>query len=171
MRRLTWQSGGSPMIKTMFEVFDKINSNLENNIAEISFKQSQMSITFEDQTIISWDDLMELQGIENQYSITSISTFNECLHVVFSNLDETLINLKTTVEPYSFLYSFIFNLRETLCSCPALEYVISSNYIKIYLDLPNIHARDIINVDKELNSEGILELSSQRPYLLYVKDW
>lgn len=171
MRRLTWQSGGSPMIKTMFEVFDKINSNLENNIAEISFKQSQMSITFEDQTIVSWDDLMELQDIENQYAITSISTFNECLHVVFSNLDETLINLKTTVEPYSFLYSFIFNLKETLCSCPALEYVISSNYIKIYLDLPNIYARDVINVDKELNSESILELSSQRPYLLYVKDW
>lgn len=158
------------MIKTMFEVFDKINSNLENNIAEISFKQSQMSITFEDQTIVLWDDLMELQRIEDQYAITSISTFNECLHVVFSNLDETLIN-KVTVEPYSFLYSFIFNLKETLCSCPALEYVISSNYIKIYLDLPNIYARDIVNVDKEINSEGILELSSQRPYLLYVKDW
>ena len=170
MRRLTWQSGGSPMIKTMFELFDKINSDLENNIAEISFKQSQMSITFEDQTIVLWDDLMELQCIEDQYAITSISTFNECLHIVFSNLDETLIN-KVTVEPYSFLYSFIFNLKETLCSCPALEYVISSNYIKIYLDLPNIHAGDIINVDKELNSEGILELSSQRPYLLYVKDW
>lgn len=170
MRRLTWQSGGSPMIKTMFEFFDKINSNLENNIAEISFKQSQMSITFEDQTIVLWDDLMELQRIEDQYAITSISTFNECLHVVFSNLDETLIN-KVTVEPYSFLYSFIFNLKETLCSCPALEYVISSNYIKIYLDLPNIYARDIVNVDKEINSEGILELSSQRPYLLYVKDW
>lgn len=170
MRRLTWQSGGSPMIRTMFEVFDKINSNLENNIAEISFKQSQMSITFEDQTIVLWDDLMELQRIEDQYAITSISTFNECLHVVFSNLDETLIN-KVTVEPYSFLYSFIFNLKETLCSCPALEYVISSNYIKIYLDLPNIYARDIVNVDKEINSEGILELSSQRPYLLYVKDW
>lgn len=158
------------MIKTMFELFDKINFNLENNIAEISFKQSQMSITFEDQTIVSLDDLMELQCIENQYAITSISTFNECLHVIFSNLDETLIN-KVTVEPYSFLYSFIFNLKEILCSCPALEYVISSNYIKIYLDLPNIYARDIINVDKELNSEGILELSSQRPYLLYVKDW
>lgn len=158
------------MIKTMFELFDKINSNLENNIAEISFKQSQMSITFEDQTIVLWDDLMELQCIEDQYAITSLSTFNECLHVVFSNLDETLIN-KVTVEPYSFLYSFIFNLKETLCSCPALEYVISSNYIKIYLDLPNIYARDIINVDKEINSEGILELSSQRPYLLYVKDW
>lgn len=158
------------MIKTMFELFDKINFNLENNIAEISFKQSQMSITFEDQTIVSLDDLMELQCIENQYAITSISTFNECLHVIFSNLDETLIN-KVTVEPYSFLYSFIFNLKEILCSCPALEYVISSNYIKIYLDLPNIYARDIINVDKELNSEGILELSSQRPYLLYAKDW
>ena len=158
------------MIKTMFELFDKINFNLENNIAEISFKQSQMSITFEDQTIVSLDDLMELQCIENQYAITSISTFNECLHVIFSNLNETLIN-KVTVEPYSFLYSFIFDLKEILCSCPALEYVISSNYIKIYLDLPNIYARDIINVDKELNSEGILELSSQRPYLLYVKDW
>ncbi len=158
------------MIKTMFELFDKINFNLENNIAEISFKQSQMSITFEDQTVVSLDDLMELQCIENQYAITSISTFNECLHVIFSNLDETLIN-KVTVEPYSFLYSFIFNLKEILCSCPALEYVISSNYIKIYLDLPNIYTRDIINVDKELNSEGILELSSQRPYLLYVKDW
>ena len=97
------------MIKTMFELFDKINSNLKNNIAEISFKQSQMSITFEDQTIVSWDDLMELQGIENQYSITSISTFNECLYVVFSNLDETLIN-KVRVELYSFLYPFIFIL-------------------------------------------------------------
>lgn len=170
MRQLIWQSRGYQMIKTMFEFFDKINSNLENNIAEISFKQSQMSITFEDQTIVLWDDLMELQRIEDQYAITSISTFNECLHVVFSNLDETLIN-KVTVEPYSFLYSFIFNLKETLCSCPALEYVISSNYIKIYLDLPNIYARDIVNVDKEINSEGILELSSQRPYLLYVKDW
>mgnify|MGYP006391889965 CR=1 FL=1 len=170
MRQLIWQSRGYQMIKTMFEFFDKINSNLENNIAEISFKQSQMSIIFEDQTIVLWDDLMELQRIEDQYAITSISTFNECLHVVFSNLDETLIN-KVTVEPYSFLYSFIFNLKETLCSCPALEYVISSNYIKIYLDLPNIYARDIVNVDKEINSEGILELSSQRPYLLYVKDW
>ena len=170
MRQLIWQSRGYQMIKTMFEFFDKINSNLENNIAEISFKQSQMSITFEDQTIVLWDDLMALQRIEDQYAITSISTFNECLHVVFSNLDETLIN-KVTVEPYSFLYSFIFNLKETLCSCPALEYVISSNYIKIYLDIPNIYARDIVNVDKEINSEGILELSSQRPYLLYVKDW
>lgn len=158
------------MIRTMFEFFDKINFILENNIAEISFKQSQISITFEDQTIVSLDDLMKLQSIESQYSITSISTFNECLHVIFSNLDETLIN-KVTAEPYSFLYSFIFELKEILCSCPALEYVISSNYIKIYLDLPNIYARNIINVDKKLDSEGVLELSSQRPYLLYVKDW
>lgn len=159
------------MIKEMFKCFETINRKLDNNIAEISLKQTQMSITFEDQTVVSAKDLRQLDDtIEPQFSITNVMTFNECLYVIFSDLQEKLIN-KVTVEPYSFLYSFIFDLKDLLCACPALEYVISSNYIKVYLDLPNLHIKDLVEVDKKLQSEGILELSMQRPYLLYVKDW
>lgn len=167
------QLRGISMIEEMFHCFDNINDKLDNNIAEISFKQTQMDITFEDQTIVRKSDLDLLDSIEQRYSITDIATFNECLHVVFSNLDQTLLEKKSTtvIEPYSFLYSIIFDLKELLCSCPALEYVISQNYVKVYLDLPNLRAQDIINVDKRLMHNSVLELSSQRPYLLYVKDW
>ena len=157
-------------LKTLFEEFDKIDDKLSNNIAEISIKQSRIAITFEDQTVLDMGDIYALDGLEAQFSISNIATFDECLYVIFENLDTQLINT-IQVKPFSMLYAFIFDLKEYLCSCPALEYVISSNYVKVYLDLPNINIPDLMKVDDKLGQQSVFQLTSQRPYLLYVKDW
>lgn len=159
------------MFKKMFSLFEELSESLDNNnIAEISVKQSMISISFEDMSFLSVNDLDKIDGFCNTLSVSSITTFQDILHVHFANLNEDWFPDSEKCS-LAYFYKVIFELRDILCTCPALEYVISSTYLKIYIDLPNIHVKDVGKLDTLFNSEGVLELNNQRPYVLYVKDW
>ena len=155
--------------REIIEKFNFINNRLHNNVSEIHVKKKELSFTFENQMIVDFDDLFHLNEIEDSLNINYIATLDDILYVVIPVAETKMIEPKR--HPLSFIFSFIYTLKDKLCSCPALEFVVSSDYIKIYLDMPNLDPKNIIELNELLESECVIELSSARPYLLYVKDW
>lgn len=161
------------MFKKMFDKFDLINSELDNKVAEISIRQSQMVFSFEEYGRVTMHDLNFLNELCDVLSVTEITAFQDIIHVHFANLSRELFteNIKSPCTILTTFYELIFHLQDILCTCPALEYVISDSYLKVYIDLPNVHVKDVANLDELFQAEGVLELNNQRPYVLYVKDW
>ena len=60
-------------------------------------------------------------------------------------------------------------IGDHICQCPALEYTISTDFIKVYIDKPNIFIDDLNNLQEVFDSNFSLELQKQRPYCLFVK--
>lgn len=164
------------LIKELFSYFDEVNKGLKNPILEISIKQSQMVFCFEDLSTIAIPDLMTLNNNCCIIAATKVTAFQDIIHVHFEDLSDELVlqrekNKELKDIPILKLFDFIFRLKDQLCSCPNLEYAISDDYIKIYIDVPNLNVKQLYNIDKLLKSDGILEVNTQRPYILYVKDW
>ena len=150
------------MISKIFEVFEKANSLLSSDIIEISVKVSQIAIMFDSTTALPMSDIIKLDDMWDNVFVTDITTFDDSLFVSYRDLNED------TFEPT--LFKLITKLREVLCTCPAMECVISESYVKIYLNLPNIKVHDVYEVDKFLKSEGYLEINNTRPYILYINE-
>lgn len=156
------------MIKKVLSAFEDISNKIETDLIDISVKQSQMLFGFGNS--INFKDLNTINNLKENISVTSIVSFQDLLFLRFENLSEDLVN-EDSDNVLDTIYSFIFLLADTLCSCPVLECSVSESYIKIYLDLPNITPKSLRELDFLLNAEGVLELGGQRPYILYVKDW
>lgn len=158
------------MLKEMFEDFNKINEKLDNKIVELSVKQSRITLSFDDMSLLKIDDIEKINSISRNFSVSEITAFQDVLHIHFSDLSEENLSDKDICSLANF-YRVILILRDNLCTCPALEYIVSEDYLKIFIDLPNIKVKDVSNLDQLFNAEGFLELNIQRPYVLYVKDW
>lgn len=158
------------LLKKLFAAIEDMNDNLENKIGEISVKYSSISISFSDMSCLKINDFKALNDMFNSISVSSITAFQDEIHVHFEDLSDDIWKGEEENNLYN-LYVLILLLREKLCTCPALEYVISESYLKIYVDLPNIHVGNLVDIDKALSSEGIIEFNYQRPYILYVRDW
>lgn len=158
------------MLKKLFSAIDLINEHLDNKILEIGVRQSMMVFSFQEENLLKIEDLNKIDNFCDNYSVSELTAFQDKIYVHFSNLSEEIISDSDNCT-FTIFYKFIQELKNILCTCPALEYVISDSYVKIYIDLPNIYAKDVVSVDKLLDASGILELNNQRPYVLYVKDW
>lgn len=158
------------MLKKMLDYFYVLNNEIVNNIREISVKQSVIAISFEDGGALFMSDLTKIDNFCEVLSVTNITAFQDMIHVHFDGLREDLAEGNDKC-PLIFFYQIILILRDILCTCPALEYVISNDYVKVYIDLPNIHVKDLNGLEELFKSEGILEINNQRPYVLYVRDW
>lgn len=159
------------LINTLLEMFSELDKNLENKIAEISVKSSQITIRLLDSLMISRKDFNTIDSFSNSFSISRVTTFNDTIFIHFDSLSEDSINEPVNkMDELQNFYKIVFKLREVLCSCPALEYIISRDYIKVYLDLPNVYTKDIIEMDRLFETDSVLELGSQRPYALYIRE-
>lgn len=159
------------MIRTLFDKFDKINDNLDNKVAEISVKQSRMTLDFSNPNIISSSDLRKIDNLSPLFSVDEITAFQDMLFVVFDDLDTKEFDSSTEQNPLAIIYAFIRVLADNLCTCPMLEYQIAENYLKIYIDVPNVFVQDLANIEEIMGTKGTVESNGQRTYLLYVKDW
>lgn len=157
------------MLIDLFDQFDKINNQLDNNVVELSIKKSRISLSFENGDVLKIDDIKKINKICDKFNVGEINTFHDVLYVHFTELQEENITDDDKC-PISKLYNLIFKLRDILCTCPALEYIISGDYLKVFIDLPNIKIVDISKLDRLFKSEGFLELNMQRPYVLYIRD-
>ena len=158
-------------LKVMFEAFDTIN-NIQGveDIREISVHQNQISFLFTSTNIVYMKIIDEIEKIIYPIEIDDITLFEDSL--IASCRDLTGLkpdNNDYTANPLCLFKCVINELSKTVCSCPALEFVLSDTYLKCYIDKPNIPLQDIAKLDKIFDSRGILELSGQRPYVLYVK--
>ena len=152
--------------KDIFTVFSRIRNilDLDGELSEIAVNQNQ--IIFECSNIIEFhkfNALRVLMGIDPN----DITTFENKLFVAYRGILDN--NEEITSEP-KLLMNTIQEVSNYVCKCPILEMRISNEYIKVYLDKPNIKISDIIKLDEIFSSEGVLQTGEQRAYVLYVND-
>lgn len=160
------------MMKKLFKIYDKLNDKLqENEIKEISIKQTQIQFTFLTGNILTLRDILSLEATAKYAQATDITIFNEAIILTFRELENVQENIEKTDNIFGTFTKLITDLAEAVCTCPNLEVTISENYIKFYIDKPNMELDALQQVDKLLNSKSQLELTGPRPYLLYIKDF
>lgn len=157
------------MINKAFKGIKKLSEQLhDNKISEMSVKRSQILLSFEDSSLITMTDLNILDTLGT--GVTDITSFNEFLFVGFKELSESKMLSQEMDSCFKDIYSIIVVLRDNLCTCPALEFIISEEYIKIFIDLPNIQLSAVNKLNDIFKQDPFLELSADRPYLLYINE-
>lgn len=154
------------MKKKAFELVKKVNEELAGDITEISVKAHQISMMFAGPTVLPMVDIVKLDTIWDNLFVTDVTTFNEDMFVSYRELSATDFDGADA----KVLYDIITQLREKLCSCPSLEFVISESYFKIFLDIPNVEVKNLLDVNEMFGGDGYLELNDVRPYILYIND-
>lgn len=150
----------------LFEDFYKLNTILEGRLVEISVRQHQIALVI--------DKTFKLSLIERfMSSIPSLDEAFLTFHDDHLYLIVEEINSKDIVNTQSLFYNFmkvIGIMSEEICQCPALEYVISSQYIKCYLDKNGLTVSDLEKYEEILESDvpAEIELHPQRPYVLFI---
>lgn len=161
------------MFKEMLESFERLSEGLDNPISEILVSHSKIDLVLENRSTISRNDFNIIDSYDKSLSISEIDVFEDELHVLFHDVDAVFDGEKKNKKDKDIftVYSFILKLREIMCTCPILQFAISSTYVKVFLDVPDVTAHKIVGVDDLLQQEGSLVFAINRPYVLYVKDW
>lgn len=154
-------------IDNLFVTFEEVNKLLDGQLLEISVKQHQI-------TLVMSESLINIQMINNMLKYVQdplesyISFLNDVLYFVLggfsiSNPDENIF--------YPFM-KIINEFSEHICKCPSLEYVVSAQYIKCFLDKAGIKISDLKKYEEilEAKEKGELEMHPQRPYLLFINE-
>ena len=158
-------------IKKAFAAIKHINDLLNNKVIEISIKRSQFELTFEDCAIITIEDLNSLSSVFGEsIHFSDVTCFNERLFVSYRGLDDSFMDDKNVTYVFKDIYKIIMILRDELCTCPALECVLSQEYIKVFIDVPNIQLSNIVSVSDILDQDPFFEFGADRPYLLYINE-
>lgn len=155
------------MIDEAFQSFYSIDQLLESEVMEISVKRSQLVFTFLDELMITMDDLLVLNKLDDNLTVSDITCFQNRLYIAIRNIDPAKVKGDSIFYP---LMTVITHLRDLVCSCPALEYVISKEYIKVFLDVPNIKVSDLMKTFDVFKQDPFVELTGDRPYLLFINE-
>lgn len=157
-------------IEELFSLVEEINRQLENLLLEISVKRHQISFLI-NYDVIRFNGIQSLLELadKNNYdeSFLSYDKNNDIFSFLIGGLSLEEIDEKNILYPF---LCTIEKMAQEICSCPSLEFVISPQYIKCYLDKPGLKISDLSNYEKIFNAEGQaeLELHPQRPYLLFL---
>lgn len=155
------------MIDEVFQSFYSINQLLESEVVEISVKRSQLVFTFLDELIITMDDLLVLNKLDDNLTVSDVTCFQNRLYIAIRDIDSDKVKNDSVFYP---LMIMIKQLRDLVCSCPALEYVVSGEYIKVFLDVPNIKVSDLMKTLDAFKQDPFVELTGDRPYLLFINE-
>lgn len=156
------------MINQAFKAFDIIDSQLDGDIMEISVKQSQIVLSFYDELIVNMDDIDMLNKLGDKLQVSDITCFQNQLYVAMRGIRD--IDSFGKESMFISFYEVIKVLRDIVCACPALEYVISREYLKVYLDLANIKLSDLWRLIDVFKQDPFIEFSGDRPYLLFINE-
>ena len=148
-------------IEKLFSDFKKINDICSNDLVEISVKQHQITLMF-DTSLLYFSGIEKLPYLSNGF----ITTFGDNLFITIEVTESTKEIYKE--EYYKNFFDVIRIFAEKICQCPSLEYVVSNQYIKCFLDKTNLTVNDLKTYEDVLGAEGQLELHPQRAYLLFI---
>ena len=153
------------MIQKLFNDFNNINKLLDDQLLEISVKQHQITLLLNKS--LYFNNLQKILDYINQEK-SYITFHNDFLCVVLGGFEDE-------VDKKSLFYNFLSIIKEMsveICQCPALEYVVSSQYVKCYLDKTGLNIEDLVKYEKILKAEakGELEMHPQRPYMLFINE-
>lgn len=155
-------------IESLFDNFMEINNIMDGNLIEISVKQHQITLLFND-SVLRFSDLNKLVGLYYNEESFITTQNDEIFRISFANISFDLIE-KTNVF-YLFM-SLIKEMADKICTCPSLEFVVSKEYIKCFLDKPGITINDLKKYEEILDAEdkAVLDFHPQRPYLLFINE-
>ena len=155
-------------LKKLFEQVNFINDMIEADLLEISVKRHQITLMF-DNKMMSVNTINSLLSMCNKETEEQsfLASDNESFYFTIGNLSLDDIDKKNVFYPFLYV---IDQMANKICTCPALEFIISSQYMKCFLDKPGLKASDLLEYEKILDAKGLgeLELHPQRPYLLFL---
>lgn len=164
-----------PLVKMTYDVFDMFDSVSEflegAYLTEISLKQNQITLTFDKDILRLSSIKLLLEFIEDLIPSDNngyFTSLNDIPMIVIPDIKFTGLTQKNNV--FMVMMDLITKIAEKICTCPSLEIVFSSNYLKCYLDKPGLTVNDLREYEKLFDLEGSLELHAQRPYLLFVRE-
>lgn len=147
-------------IQKIFNIFKYYDELFGENLVEISVKQTQLTFFIRDSIKIQ-----SLIKSFRAYPDAEILFYNDFLILRIEQLDIE----KEKEAPFYDLLDVINQMSEKICQCPALEYVVSENYIKCFLDKVGLGITDLAEYEEILEAENsTLELHPQRAYLLFI---
>lgn len=148
---------------SIFKEFDKVNRAAKaSKIDEISVHKGQIGIHFTGSNLVFIEDIKNIEKIAKVES-TDVSTFDGELYLSFREIEGDIKN------PFGMFLKTLSDISDIVCTCPALEIMITDSYIKCYIDKPNVELKNLAKLDNVFQAEGVLELLHQRPYVLYVR--
>lgn len=155
--------------EVMFDAFYRIQELIKSNtIAEISVKQHHITIKLKEQNVFYFSDVLSLTHDMMVTPISSyVTTNNDVIYLMIEDIPEKADTIKSDFKEF---VQTIRYLAEHVCACPSLEFAISGQYIKFYLDKPGFKLSEIKKVEELFNSECTLELTVQRPYMLFINE-
>lgn len=154
-------------IEDLFKQFNQIDKKLDGDILEISVKQHQITFSLKE-PLVTFNDISNLIAMyasDNSY----VTTKNDIIYITFNDISNDLIKKNNSL--YDFM-TIIQEMSDKVCTCPSLEYIISREYIKCFLDKPGLRVSDLLEYENilEAKGKGELELHPQRPYLLFINE-
>lgn len=152
----------------LFGQVQAINNIIDTQLLEVSVKRHQITLILSN-NVISFKTLDSLLSLcqDNITDESFLAVNNENFYFTIANLSLEALDSENIFYPFVFTIS---QMAENICSCPALEFVISPQYIKCYLDKPGLRVSDLSDYEEILDAKGLgeLELHPQRPYLLFL---
>lgn len=158
-------------LNELFKQVDLINKMLDGQLLEISVRQHQITLVLKEPFIYLSNVFNLLGKIDVQNDGSFISSKDDVMYLVIGNLNFQEMEQQTLF--YVFM-KVISEMAEKVCTCPSLEYVVSEQYIKCFLDKPGLDIETLSKYEEVLHAKGKseLELHPQRPYLLFInEDW
>lgn len=157
-------------IEELFSLVEDINRQLENLLLEISVKRHQINflVNYDVIRFNGVQSLLELADKDNyEESFLSYDKNNDIFSFAIGGLSLEELDEKNILYPF---LCTIEKMAQEICSCPSLEFVISPQYLKCYLDKAGLKVSDLSGYEKIFGAEGQgeLELHPQRPYLLFL---
>lgn len=146
----------------LFNEFNDINQKLEQELIEISVRQHQISYIFEGNTL----------GLKDIETLTCL-TLNYDLdrsYLMTQEGDFLVVTFDSWEDKSTFFKKYIKEISDKICQCPAIEFVVSAQYIKCYLDKGGLTVDDLVAYEKIMGATGTLEVTTQRPYLLFINE-
>lgn len=153
-------------LDSMFGIFKEIEEYVpKSNLIEISVRQHRISLYLRNDDIIYLSDVLNLcHDVLVNPEDTIITPDEKGFYILIEEIPDEVNQSSKFKE----LVQVIRYMAEHICQCPALEYVISSHYIKCFLDKPGIKLSEIQKMEELFGEECTLELSAGRPYALFI---
>ena len=154
-------------LKDLFKQTKVISELLNGELLEISVRQHQVTISVKE-PMLSLPYVKEILNSAKNSSDSFVSTKNDVLYFTIGGLSKK-IGKKNVFYPF---IDIITSFADNICACPSLEFIISNQYMKCFLDKPGLKVSDLMDYEDILEAEGKgeLELHPQRPYLLFINE-
>lgn len=159
-------------LNDLFTQTKLIDELLGGQLLEISVKQHNITISITEPLIYlpyAKKLLSLINDLDGVLEKSFISIHNDIIYFTFEKLSSE------DIKEESPLYLFMKTIEEfadKICTCPSLEFIISNQYLKCFLDKPGLTVKSLSDYEDVLNAKGKgeLELHPQRPYLLFINE-